>query len=80
MDPLIHRRLALVGALHVQHPHQRLDGDALQEHGEVDDRDGGRHEHRLQRNVVRRDEEHQGEGDRTAKACHYVWREGKWGC
>lgn len=38
----------------------------LNEHGEVDDGDGGRDEHRLQRHVSRVDQQDQGERDGAA--------------
>lgn len=73
VDAFVHGRFLLVGALHIQELDQRLDGDALQEHRKVDDRNRGGHEHWLQRHVLLVDEQDQRKGHSTAKSSigHY---------
>lgn len=56
MNPLVHGRFPLLSCLDIQHLDQRLDGDALDEHREVDDGDGGCHEHGLQLHDLRVDQ------------------------
>lgn len=68
MYPFVHGRLSLLGPLHVQYLDQRLDGDALEEDGEVDDSYGGCHEHGLQGYHFLVDKEDEGEGYGTPEA------------
>ncbi len=44
-DPLVHGGVLLRAGLDVEEPDQGLDGDALNEHGPVDDGDRSSHEH-----------------------------------
>lgn len=56
VDALVHRWLPFARTLHVQYLDQRFDGDALQEHGKVNDGNGRREEHGLQRDMVHIDQ------------------------
>ena len=68
MEAFVHRLLPLIGALHFEEFHQRLDGDALEEDGEVDDGYGGRDEQRLSWNFLGVDEQNQGKSDGSTQS------------
>lgn len=69
MDALVHRRLLLARSFHIQEFHQRLYGNALQKHGEIDDGNGRRYEHRLRLHALLFYQQSEGKRNGSTEAC-----------
>lgn len=65
---LIHRRFAFLGSFHIQDPHERFYGDALQENGEINHANCRCYEQWLQWNVLLIDQQNEREGNGASKA------------
>lgn len=68
VNSLVHGRLSLFSALHIQNPYKRLDGDALKEHGEINHAYCRRHKQRLEWDVFRVNQQHESERDCPSEA------------
>jgi hypothetical protein len=68
MNSLVHGRLSLLSSLYIQNLHQRLDGDALQEHREINHANCRCHKQRLQFHMRRIDQQNEGKSNCSTQA------------